>query len=299
MEKSIAVGIPFMASHHTKALELCLLSIKRYLPQATEVFLQLDVTNKELYETFRKEPLLNIVPDIRIRYYTRSRSGDYKQALIEWVVSEAESAYAIIMHSDVFFWKPDIYRILIEPLIARSGLMFCCWKTPFTEYHSTFHISPQSERRFWVAPRIATWLFSLNINECKICDPEFSLFWKGHYWIRKGIVGDIPVDRNRFMNWMENDGIDAEIASGERDCLIDIGTFFRMYWDEGKICGKCLGTLGNPSFTSMDFFYHREGFVHIEQYDPERFDDRFYKTDTLKERTALVEEVLQREYGRK
>lgn len=297
MNNTIAVGIPFMASQYTKALELCLLSIKRYLPEATEVFLQLDVTNESLRDSFHPEPILKILPQIRIRRYTRSRSGDYKQALIEWVLSETRAAYAIFMHSDVFFWKSGIYQLMIEPLISQTEQMFCCWKTSFVEYSSTFHKSRESAKNFWVAPRIATWLFSVNVGAFRDSGVDYSLLWKGHYWIRCGILSDIPVDADSFMVWLNTHCIDDTILSGRKDCLIDIGTFFRMKWDQGMLRGVCLGTLDNPSFSSMDFIYHKEGFVHIEQYDPERFNNQFYSQQTFVARTKLIEDILYKEYG--
>lgn len=297
MKGTVAIGIPFMASQYTKALELCLLSIKRYLPQATEVFLQLDITNEPLRDSFQSDPILEILPQIRIRHYTRSRSGDYKQALIEWVLSETQAEYAIFLHSDVFFWKPGIYQLLIEPLVSDPEQMFCCWKTPFTEYYSTFHRSREEAKNFWVAPRVATWLFSLNVGAFRNSGIDLSLFWKGHYWIRGGTLGEIPVDRDSFLSWLETHGIDDTIRSGLKDCLIDIGTFFRMNWDQGILRGICLGALDNPSFSQMDFFYHKQGFVHIEQYDPERFNNQFYNRQALVERTKLIEDILLKEYG--
>lgn len=297
MKNTVAVGIPFMASQYTKALELCLLSIKRYLPQATEVFLQLDITNESLRHSFHPEPILEIMPQIQIRHYTRSRSGDYKQALIEWVLSKTQANYAIFMHSDVFFWKPSIYSLLIEPLFRQPEQMFCCWKTPFVEYYSTFHKSQKSAKNFWVAPRVATWLFSVNVGAFRDPNVDYSVLWKGHYWIRGGILGDIPVDSDAFLAWLETYGIDNMIRTGVKDCLIDIGTFFRMSWDQGTLRGISLGVLDNPNFSSINFYYHKEGFVHIEQYDPERFNDQFYRRQKLIERTELIEDILQREYG--
>ena len=297
MNKTIAVGIPFMASRYTKALELCLLSVKRYLPQTTEVFLQLDVTNESLYDSFDPTPILRIMPQIRIRHYTRSRSGDYKQALIDWVLSESQSSYALFMHSDVFFWKRGVHQLMIEPLINHPEQMFCCWKTPFVEYSSTFHKSREAAKNFWVAPRVATWLFSVNISAFRDGGVNYSLFWKGHYWIRSGVLGEIPVDADMFMAWLETHNIDNTIRSGTKDCLIDIGTFFRMNWDQGSIRGICPGTLDNPSFSQMDFIYHKEGFVHIEQYDPERFNDQLYARSTFSARTERIKDVLRKEYG--
>ena len=50
--KTVAVGIPFLASKYTSALELCLNSVKRYLPEVNEVFLQVDNSNEELTKEF-------------------------------------------------------------------------------------------------------------------------------------------------------------------------------------------------------------------------------------------------------
>ena len=296
MKHTVAVGIPFMASRYTKALELCLLSIQRYMPQVTEVYLQLDITNKTLLDSFDSEPITRIMPQIHIRRYERSRSGDYKQALIEWVLSQTQAEYAIIMHSDVFFWNYDVYDHLILPLVNDPGQMFCCWKTPITEYKSTFHKSAEAAKNFWVAPRVATWLFSLRTKAFQNPDLDSSVFWRGHYWIRKGILGEIPVDVSSFWSWFEPHNTE-DIRSARKDCLIDIGTFFRMQWDLGTISGVCLGALENPSFSSFDFFYHKQGFVHIEQYDPERFNNQFYAKQMLIERTNLIENILRKEYG--
>jgi len=67
-----------------------------------------------------------------------------------------------------------------------------------------------------------------------------------------------------------------------------------MYWDEGLITGHCLGEMGNPDFASLELTCHPEGFVHIEQYDPERFDDHFYAKELMQKRTEQIEQILQK-----
>lgn len=297
MDNSIAIGIPFLASKHTKALELCLLSIRKYIPNCKEVFLQLDITNKDLYDEFSMETILKINPNIIIKYYERTTSGDYKQALIDWLIAESTSTYAIILHSDVFFWKNSIEECLIKPLIDNPDTMICCWKTVLTQYESTFHKTQEQSKRFWVAPRIATWLFSLNINLCKQIDESFKVFWKGHYWITNGNIANIPVNKEIFIRWLkQQENFEIINKEGEK-CLIDIGTFLRMYWDMGKVKGICLGELNNPSFKTLDLLYQPDGFVHIEQYDPERFDDQFYEKTLMDKRTKLIEKILKAEYN--
>ena len=48
----------------------------------------------------------------------------------------------------------------------------------------------------------------------------------------------------------------------------------------------------NPSFDSLKLKYRKEGFVHIEQFDPERFNDIFYKKDLLTERENILDEII-------
>lgn len=85
VKKKIAIGIPFLASSHIKALQLALLSINKYIGDV-DVCILLDCSNKELSEQFNVIDVLKCYPSIKFKYYTaESGRGKYKQALIDWV----------------------------------------------------------------------------------------------------------------------------------------------------------------------------------------------------------------------
>ena len=293
----IVIGIPFLASRHTKALELSLYSIRRFLPQDLDVFLQVDVSNRELAAEFSEDKIRDIMRQINIRYYTHDRSGGHKQDLVNWILDEAKADYAVIMHSDVFFCNDRILSVLLQPLYENPLNVFSCWKTPFVEYRSTFHMTESSASHFWVLPRIASWLFALNLDRCREHREIIGSAFNAHYWIRNGSRETLPAEPELFDRWFLKQDRTESIRSSEIDCLIDIGTFLRMYWDEGLITGHCLGEMGNPDFASLELTCHPAGFVHIEQYDPERFDDRFYAKELMQKRTEQIEQILQKMKG--
>ena len=145
-QMKIAVGIPFMASIHTSALRLCLLSLYKYADFDFDVYLLVDCTNKQLAISFDENRLLSEFPKIHIRHHSRLKAGDYKQALIDWVVMSADCNYAIIMHSDVFLYKNGLMRLLIEPLIDDNDAVASFWLTPLVLYNSTFHANEAQKK---------------------------------------------------------------------------------------------------------------------------------------------------------
>lgn len=290
LKNKIAFGIPFKASGHTAALELCLCSIERFAVFPHEVFLQVDITNTELFKSFSERKLLEQFPFVKIKYYRRKRTGDYTQALVDWVIGQSDAAYAIFLHSDVFFYKIDIFNILLQPFIDDGGEAISCWEVPFTEYRSTFHIS--KEKHFYVAPRLCSWLFAVNIKEYKVLDVNQDLLWVGGYNVVNGHISQFPADEVDFIMWLSSFERYREMIDSGLNCLIDIGSFAKYYCDKGNIKIYSLGTEANPDFASMKLKYKDEGFVHIEQYDPERFDDNFYSSELMQIRTMELDDVL-------
>lgn len=289
IKKKIAIGIPFLASSHIKALQLALLSIKKYIGDI-DVCILLDCSNCDLASEFNVIDVLKSYLSIRFKYYTASSGrGKYKQALIDWCCLEMNYEYVIIMHSDVFFYKNNILQTLIEPLIDNDKYIATYWEMPLTEYKSTFHIE-NNEKKMLIAPRICTWLFALNvkrykeyINSDKI-NREYAPFY-GHYHF------NINDDNNQYIRWIK-ETYSNDVLKKYDYIFFDIGTFFRYDLDKNTIKGNSLGEEINPSFDSLKLKYRKEGFVHIEQFDPERFNDIFYKKNLLKERENILDEII-------
>lgn len=288
VKKKIAIGIPFLASSHIKALQLALLSINKYIGDV-DVCILLDCSNKELSEQFNVIDVLKCYPSIKFKYYTaESGRGKYKQALIDWCCLEMNYEYVIIMHSDVFFYKNNILETLIEPLIKNNEYIATYWEMPLSEYKSTFHIG-NNEKRMIIAPRICTWLFALNVARYReyinsnMDEREYAPF-HGHYHF------DIN-EENKYIKWIR-DNYNSQVIEKYEYIFFDIGTFFRYDLDKKYIKGFSLGEEINPSFDSLKLKYRKEGFVHIEQFDPERFNDIFYKKDLLTERENILDEIM-------
>ena len=288
IKKKIAIGIPFLASGHIKALQLALLSINKYIGNV-DVCILLDCSNEKLASEFNVIDILKFYPSIKFKYYVAdSGRGKYKQALIDWCCLEMNYEYVIIMHSDVFFYKYNILQTLIEPLIENNEYIATYWEMPLIEYKSTFHIG-NNEKRMIIAPRICTWLFALNVARYReymksnINEREYAPFY-GHYHF------DIN-DNNQYIKWIKNN-YNSDAIKNYDYIFFDIGTFFRYDLDKKIIKGCSLGEEINPSFDSLKLKYRKEGFVHIEQFDPERFNDIFYKKDLLKERENILDEII-------
>ena len=116
--------------------------------------------------------------------------------------------------------------------------------------------------------------------------------------VKRYLPENLPIpEKDDFYNWLESYTIPKNVISGETECLIGIGTFLRYYSERGKFSGCSLGYMGNPDFSKMEFCYHPEGFVHIEQYDPERYFGNLYNFDLFTERTKMIDEILKREYS--
>lgn len=288
LKKKIAIGIPFLASSHIKALQLALLSISKYIGDI-DVCILLDCSNKELATQFNVIDVLKTYPSIKFKYYNAdSGRGKYKQALIDWCCLEMDYEYVIIMHSDVFFYKNDILQTLIKPLIENNQYIATYWEMPLSEYKSTFHIK-NNEKRMIIAPRICTWLFALNVDRYReyiksnMSKRDYEPFY-GHYHF------DIN-DNNKYIEWIKNK-YNSNLLEKYDYIFFDIGTFFRYDLDKELIKGYSLGEEINPSFDSLKLKYRKEGFVHIEQFDPERFNDIFYRKDLLVERENILDEII-------
>ena len=78
--------------------------------------------------------------------------------------------------------------------------------------------------------------------------------------------------------------------------IIDHGGIVRYYLAVGEVSGAVLGTDKNPSFDSMKLYYNPNGYVHIEQTDPNRYNDTLYTRELLCVRMKEIRELLKAEY---
>ena len=292
-KEKIAFGIPFKASKFTQALKLCLYSIQKYASEYDySIYLLVDVTNWQLSSDFSEDRLKQEFPHIIIKYYRRSRTGDYTQALTDWVVSVTSAKYAIFLHSDVYFTDCFVLAQLLQPL--KQDYDVSGWEVSFCRYESTYHISENNRKRFYIAPRICTWLFAVNCTKYRAMGEITQAFWLGNYHVQllKKEPFPIVVDQNDFVKWLSTDSMYTEMKKSGLTCLIDIGTFAKYFYDRGNVNFFCLGKQSNPNFDSMDIRDYHQGFIHIEQFDPERFDDKFYSSELLKLRANILNDIF-------
>ena len=240
---------------------------------------------------FNEQKFLSKFPDVIIREYKRKRVGDYTQALVDWVVNDSNADYIIILHSDVFFYNSTAFECLLTPLIKDSTLVLSGWEVPFSEYSSTFHISENTKKNFFVAPRICTWLMAINSYSYKTIKIPKESLWLGNFHISNIQNEPFPKDINLkdFMSWFLECNIMDDM---HKTCLLDIGTFAKYYVDKDLIRFFSLGNVPNPDFKTMELDYNSYGYVHIEQYDPERFNDLFYKSSLLELRSRKIKEII-------
>ena len=291
-KEKIAFGIPFKASKFTQALQLCLYSIQKFASEYDyTIYLLADVTNVELASDFPEGTLKQQFPHIIIKHYKRSRIGDYTQALADWVIFETDAKYAIFLHSDVYFTDCLVLTQLLQPLKQNHDISG--WEVPFCRYESTFHLSENNQKRFYIAPRICTWLFAVNCTNYRSIGEITQVFWLGNYHVQFLKTQPFPtvIDQNDFLKWLSSDSVFTEMKKSGLTCLIDIGTFARYFSEKGCIKFFCLGKQSNPNFDSMEIKDYYQGFIHIEQFDPERFDDKFYSSEFLKLRVDIVRNI--------
>lgn len=292
--KKIAFGIPFKASEYTTALELCLHSIQKFVDCEYDVFLQIDITNEKLSERFLKKQIQEMFPYIKTCYYKRKRTGDYTQALVDWVMSESDADYMIFLHSDIFFNSDTAFENLLLPFKQDSSIAISGWEVPFSKYQSTYHINDNVKKSFYIAPRLCTWLYAINATAYRELQCSKNSLWLGNFHVFNLQNEPFPkdIEQKQFIKWISQFEEYKELECNGKTCLIDIGTFAKYYIDQKQISFYSLGEMSNPDFNSMDLKYDPFGFVHIEQYDPERFDNVFYKSDLLTKRTDELKALL-------
>lgn len=290
-KEKIAIGIPFRASDKIDALILCLASLKKYVKFDYDLFLLVDYTNENIEQNFSIKSILEINNEIRFKYYKNTRGGLYKQALIDWI-SDENYDYFFIMHADIFLYKENVLEKMLSD-IRKTDNMLVSWKTNLLEYNSTYHIKEESKKSMMIAPRICTWLFCVNNNIYKKYIKENKLeypLFVGHYWFDMN-------DTNKYTEWIRTQDNYNSMKDKYTKCFFDIGTFFRFLVDNLEIKMLSYGLEQNPSFSSMDLCYREFGFVHIEQYDPTRFNNEFYKIDLLEDRTKIIKNILKKEFN--
>lgn len=285
-------GIPFKVSKYTKALELCIYSIEKFCPHKC-IYILLDYSDEKLLEGFNLDNLMALSNNIIIKRYVANRGGDYKQALLNWVLNDGYYDYSIILHSDVYFYNSYIIEKFYRSLRANPTVGFAGWKTPLVFYQSKYHEDASKKRQFWVAPRVCTWLFA--INNCVFSNiDEYDILLKGHYWCDKSFNAVIPIrDADNFWDWLKNEFVKNNFNADEK-ILLDIGTFLRYKLDKQDLKALIFGEKSNPSFDSLELIYQPEGYVHIEQYDPERFNGSLYSESLMEYRTQLVQAELEK-----
>lgn len=291
----IAVGIPFKASYNISAFTLCLKSMKRYCKLNYDLFILLDCSDGD---DFPYAYILKLAESMNVKYYIRPKLGELKQAITDWVTQEVGGYdYVYFMHSDVFFFKENVLENLLEPLLNHEYIA-SYWETPLTVYKSTFHINRGAKKEFMVAPRCSSWCMcvDLKVYEDFISKNEvdYKLFSGHHYFL----FNDSGLQK--YHDWIKGQPNYEEENGDNRyeGYFIDPTTFMKYYIDAGKLKGYSFGFEPNPSFNNMDFYYRESGFVHIEQFTDDRFNDQFYSKNLFELRDQKVIEVLETQYGK-
>lgn len=290
----VVIGIPFWVNEYTESIELCLSSIKKYAKIDVEICILLHTENADVSNANILR-LLKRYNTIKFKLYEEKRNGLYKQFLIDWIRTEYSNFdYMIIMHSDVFLWNEYAIENLLKPYLNDSNYVATFKTLPFYDYKSTFHLNEQ--KTLFLAPRISSWFFSLNIKRYnELVEKANSEFDKGLF------EGHLRYSKlpNDYKSWItEQYNLLKNKNSKIEDIFVDIGSFFYYYLlinPEYKYYS--FGEDTNPSFKSMELIYREDGIVHIEQFDNTRFNNKLYAKDLLKERAYFLKEILENEYG--
>jgi len=289
----IAFGIPFRISKYVSALSLCLNSIKRYAEFEYEVFIFLDSSREEDFNEQQFDYL-----ELNISFLKKSnKRGYHKQTLINWIASDrCDIDYLIILHSDVFFYKSDIFPFLIEPLLKNNDAVASYWEVPFCLYSSTFHINEDVKKSMYVAPRVSSWCMCLNLIVYRnfiVSNPlEYGLFEAIH----DEQFSFYDRSKCAYNDWIKLQPEYQCLLEKPSSYFMDVSSFLKFQIDSGNIRGYSLGRDGNPSFRSCAIEYRPHGYVHLEQFTPDRYNDIFYQKKLFDDRDAQIKKILFENY---
>lgn len=294
---NISFAIPFLASKYTKAFELCIKSIIKYCPYEFDFYIQIDKSDDNLAKNLNLDNITKLFPKITIKEIIHKSSGSYKNELIQWVTRNSNSDIVIVLHSDVIFFCDTAFKKIVEPLVTDKTKIASYWKIPFVEYCSTFHNDITKKKNFFVAPRVSSWIFGLNrkvfLNQIED-NKKFEECFNGHFWIKNGDCNLVSAD---YLNWLTKQQNYSEYYKSNLNCLIDIGCIFLYLIDKYSLSATEIGVETNPSMSSLKFKLRTEGYIHVEQYDPQRFDGSLYENDLFELRTKMLETIESKDFS--
>lgn len=291
--RKIAVGIPFFASEHIEPLALCLKSLQKYTTLEYDLFILLNCSDPSQYRGFCFPEILKIADEVHVKCYCGDDNA-YKQTVIDWITDFGGGyEYMFILHSDVFLYRPGVMEHMLEALDGTDHLI-SYWDVPTQLFQSTFHASEDRKMEFVVGPRVSTWFMCICVekyrefrNRCPLGHCLFLGFARN--------TGDQLMQC--IWDWFyENCPEDWRGYMSQEKAIIDHGGIVRYYLAVGEVSGAVLGTDKNPSFDSMNLYYNPNGYVHIEQTDPNRYNDTLYTRELLRVRMKEIRELLKAEY---
>lgn len=283
----VVIGIPVLVNEHTEALELCLASIREKSEFEVEICILLH-WDDSFSSNIDILPLLKRYSPLKIYLYHEKQNHRFKQELIDNIRRDYKDFdYMIIMHSDVFLWRKGAITDLLKPY-ENDNYIATFHSVPLHLYRSTFHINEQ--KKLLIAPRISSWFFSINIPILNSMLEQNQEIIKYPLFI--GGIKFATDEPNEFVNWAKQNEKYMEYTNEINIILFDVGCFFLYYIQKLGIPYYSFGMDSNPDFKSMELFYREDGIVHLEQFDPRRFNDQFYSKDVFQERIKLVKEIL-------
>jgi hypothetical protein len=291
----IAFGIPFRVSVFDTALSLCLNSIMRYASFEFEVFILLDISREENFDFPKLYKINN-----KINYKTiKCKRGLHKQHLVEWISQHRPDIdFLFILHSDVFFYKFGVFEHLLTPLLTSNHIV-SYWDVPCTLYQSTFHLNDSVKKNILIAPRCSSWFMCINmknyIHLTNSCDFEYGLFEAVH----ENKFSFFDNSKRKYHNWIRSTYEFSKLETKPFEYFMDVSSFLKFQIDTGRVSGFSLGIESNPSFCSMELNYRPIGYVHIEQFSPDRYDNSFYSRELFLQRNEQIQRILNNEYGTK
>ena len=293
MIMKVAFGITFKSTKYISALLLCLNSIKRFSNFKYEIFIQVHLPDDKT--VFDEKSISQTEDNINFHYYKGSPLL-YKQSLIDWVLrikNQKKLDYLVTLHSDVFLYNKTAVKNLLTPF-KNEKYAISYYDVPLTWYESTFHIDERAKKSLLIPPRCSEWFMAINLN-------KYDRFIKTNKLIYAPFIKDkfyfIDPEKTEYHEWVKKQPGFKNLKKWKPFYLMDIGTFLKYYLDKKLFKGFSLGVLSNPNFNRIEFDYNGYGFVHIEQFDPDRFNNTIYKEDLLVERDKMVSDILSREYN--
>ncbi|WP_236993908.1 hypothetical protein [Methanomassiliicoccus luminyensis] len=284
-----AIAMPFLASRHTQALELCMKSILRYGPESMDIFISVDAKGS-VSDIFPKERIQSISDRINI---IPLDDKNYKQALLNYMAS-LDYDYTYVIHSDVFFTGNKALNKLLKALVDKSDAVLSYYDVPLCIHESTYHMSGESKRKYVLSPRVSTWIMCFNVGNYRKIKKKYGMkidFVR--VWMN--LNDDYFEEYNQWMrSQKEFDLIYSSFPFDEY--MVDIGGLIKYQIDTGNVNGVSVGSESNPDFNSMNLNKRSDEYVHIEQFDPSRYNDRLYSKGLLDTRANQIKDYMKRNY---